>query len=82
MTEDELKKIIFQELKNIAPDTEPEKLKPTDNIRQTLDIDSFDSLQFLIALDKKLGTQIPETDYGKTATLQQLIEYLKGKIKI
>ena len=81
MTEAELKTVIFQLLKQVAPDTEPSTLQPGDNIRDTLGIDSFDALQFLVALDKKLGIDIPEQDYGKTATLEQLLAYIKTKEK-
>jgi protein involved in sex pheromone biosynthesis len=37
---------------------------------ETLNIDSFDALQFIVALDEKLGIEIPEQDYGKTNTLK------------
>lgn len=81
MTEAEIKNVIFQLLKQIAPDTEPSALLPGDNIRDTLGIDSFDALQFLVALDEKLRIEIPEQDYGKTATLEQLVEYINTKMK-
>jgi acyl carrier protein len=81
MTEDEIKKTIFQLLKTIAPDTEPEKLKPDDNIRQVLGIDSFDYLNFIVALDEKLGVQTPEDDYGKITSLQTLLPYILTKKK-
>lgn len=79
MTEADIKTTIFQLLKRIAPDTDPTLLKPNDNIRDTLGIDSFDALQFIIALNEKLGIEIPEQDYGKTGTLEQLIAYIKTK---
>ena len=44
MSEEEITQTIFQLLKKIAPDTEPSTLKPDENIRETLDIDSFDTL--------------------------------------
>ena len=81
MTEAELKQIIFQLLKQIAPDTEPSTLLPGDNIRDTLGIDSFDALQFIVALDEKLGIEIPEQDYGKTATLEQMVAYIQTRMK-
>jgi acyl carrier protein len=81
MTEEEIKKIIFAGLKKIAPETEPEKLEPGENIRQALDIDSFDALQFLVELNEKTGIDIPEEDYGKTSTLRGLLEYLVLKSK-
>lgn len=82
MTDADIKTTIFQLLKRIAPDTDPATLGPTDNIRDTLGIDSFDALQFIIALNEKLGIEIPEQDYGKTGTLEQLIAYIKTKGKL
>ena len=76
MTEDEIRNTVFQLLKNIAPDTEPDKLLPDENIRQALDVDSFDFLRFVVALDEKLGIKTPEVDYGKISTLGGLVSYL------
>lgn len=81
MTESEIKQIIFQLLKQIAPDTIPEELEPDDDIRHTLEIDSFDALQFVVALDEKLGVETPEQDYGKIATLRSLVSYIMEKKK-
>ena len=81
MSEEEIKKTIFQLLKQIAPDTEPSTLLPDENIRETLDIDSFDTLQFLVALNEKLGIEIPEADYGKITTLKTLVNYILNNIK-
>ncbi len=81
MTEEEITKIIFQLLKQIAPDTDPSELKPDENIREILNIDSFDSLQFIVALNEKIGIEIPEQDYGKTTTLKNLLIYIQDKMK-
>jgi acyl carrier protein len=79
MNEEEIKEIVFNLLKKIAPDTEPSALKPGENIRETLNIDSFDSLQFIVALNERTGIEIPEEDYGKIATLDTLMAYIKNK---
>ena len=81
MNEDEIKTIIYAELKRIAPDTEPQKLKPDEIYRDVLDIDSFDALQFIVAIDEKLGINIPESDYGQIATLHNLLNYIVSKKK-
>lgn len=81
MKANEIKKLVFQLLKQIAPDTEPSALQPDENIRETLDIDSFDSLQFLVSLNEKLGIEIPEQDYGKITTLKTLVNYILEKMK-
>ena len=76
MTEEDLKNDIFRLLKGVAPDTAPESLKPDDNIRTTLEIDSFDYLQFIVAIDGQFGIDTPEEDYGKIQTLRTLTAYL------
>jgi acyl carrier protein len=60
----------FQLLKKIAPETEPSELKPDENIRETLNIDSFDALQFIV--DEKLGIEI-RTGLWKTSTMKSLL---------
>ncbi|MFC5269992.1 acyl carrier protein [Adhaeribacter terreus] len=65
MTAEEIKQTMVQKLKSIAPDTEPEKLQPDENIRQSLGIDSFDYLQFIVALDEQFGIQTPEKITGR-----------------
>jgi acyl carrier protein len=81
MTAESIQSTVFQLLKTIAPDTEPEKLTPDANIRQTLGIDSFDFLNFIVALDEKLGVKTPEEDYGKISTMKMLTTYLLSKTK-
>ncbi len=76
MTNEEIKKIIFTELATIAPEADPAALSPDANVRETLDIDSYDFLQFLIALNEKLGVEVPEKDYAKFTTLECMVQYL------
>ena len=81
MTEEEIKQTIFQSIRKIAPETEPELLQPDDNIRQTLELDSFDALRLIVELDEKLGVETPEEDYGKIATLKNMVNYIMEKKK-
>lgn len=80
MTEEEIKKTVFQLLQRIAPETEPARLMPEENIREALNIDSFDALQFIVAISEKLNVDIPEEDYGKTSSLKSLVAYLDKKV--
>lgn len=79
MTNEEIQKVAVEMLKKIAPDTEPEKLAPDDDIRYTLEIDSFDALQFVVALDEHFKLDIPEEDYGKITTMKKLVQYIQQK---
>lgn len=77
VTEENLKKIIVQSLKQIAPDTDPDTLGGEESIRETLGVDSFDFLQLMVLLAEKTGVEIPEQDYGKVTTLNSLVAYLR-----
>jgi acyl carrier protein len=80
MTEAEIRETIFKLLGRIAPEADFSTLAPDDNLRRTLDIDSFDALNFFIALHEELGVQIPESDYGQLNTLAELIRYLSARV--
>lgn len=81
MKDEEIQTIVYQSLKQIAPETAPEQLRLDENIREALNIDSFDALQFIVALSEKLNIEISEKDYGQTATMRTLMAYLKKKIQ-
>jgi acyl carrier protein len=76
MTETEMRQAIFDALRQIAPEADLQKIRLDENLREALDIDSFDFLNFLIGLHERLGVEIPEADYGRLATLSALIQYL------
>jgi acyl carrier protein len=80
MSEDEIKSAIFAGLRKVAPEADPASLCPTDKVREVLDIDSFDFLNFLIGLHKNLHVEIPEADYGRLTTLAEMVAYLSAKI--
>jgi acyl carrier protein len=79
MSEAEIKRAIFDGLRKIAPEREPEALAPDANVRKALDIDSYDFLTFLIGLSEKLGIEVPESDYGKVRTLNEMLSYLSAR---
>ncbi|ERM81149.1 phosphopantetheine-binding protein [Rhodonellum psychrophilum GCM71 = DSM 17998] len=80
MNKSEILNTIHELLKNIAPEMDPTLLGQEENIREALNIDSYDALQFIVALCEKLKIDIPEQDYGKTATIKSLLTYLEKKI--
>jgi acyl carrier protein len=79
MTEAEIRQAIFDSLRQIAPEADPQKIRPDENLREALDIDSFDFLNLLIGLHGRLGIQIPESDYSQLTTLSALVRYLSPK---
>ncbi len=76
MNEDAIRSAIFESLAAIAPEADPAALAPNANLREALDIDSYDFLRLLISLSEKLGVEIPEADYAQLATLDGMTSYL------
>jgi acyl carrier protein len=76
MTENEVRERIFEILHRIAPEADLNRLDPNENIREALDIDSFDFLNVLVAVNEKFGVNIPESDYRHVATLKGIVAYL------
>jgi Acyl carrier protein len=76
MTDPAIKAAIFKGLANLAPEADLSTLDPKANLRETLDLDSFDFLRFLIGLSETLGVEVPEADYPKLGTLEAVSEYL------
>jgi acyl carrier protein len=76
MTEAELRKIVLDTLGDIAPEADLSALPPGRDLREELDIDSMDFLNFVIALHEKLGVDIPEADYPQLVTVDRAVGYL------
>ena len=76
MTERDIRQAIAKALRRVAPEANLEELSSDENIREALDIDSFDYLNLLIALNEELGVEIPEKDYSRLTTLADLVQYL------
>jgi len=76
MTRDEIKSIVLRVLGRIVPEADMQQLKPEQRLRDQLDIDSMDLLNFVVGLHKELHVEIPEADYSKLATLNGCVDYL------
>ena len=68
-------------LTGIAPEIEPGAIEPARPLRDQVDLDSMDWLNFLIGLKERLGVDIPETDYRRLATLAAIVGYLDAKLR-
>ena len=76
MTRDEVKRIVTEALTRIAPEIDPASIVTGAALRDQLDLDSMDFLNFVLALHERLGVDIPEADYPRLASLDGAIEYV------
>lgn len=81
MTLLEIDTAVKDALHRIAPEADISTLTADADIRETLDIDSFDFLNLLVALHERLAVDIPESDYAHVRTLGGLTAYLQNHLK-
>ena len=79
MTETEMRQIVRQALSNVAPEVDVDAIDPAKDLRDQIDIDSVDFLNFVIGLHKELGVDIPDADVAKLTTIKGCIAYLIAK---
>jgi len=72
----EVTAIVVATLKSIAPEVEVSDLIADRPLRNQVDLDSMDWLNFLIGLHTALQVEIPEADYSRLVTLNDLVGYL------
>ena len=80
MTRDDIRATVLRLLADRAPEVDFAKLHPDRPLRDQIDLDSMDYLNFLVALHKELGVSVPEKDYPKLATLNACIDYLASRL--
>jgi len=80
MKQQELLAAVVATLKSIAPEVEEDDLVADQPLRNQVDLDSMDWLNFLIGLHHKLKVDIPESDYASLRTLNDLLDYLRTKV--
>ena len=81
MTQDEIRVRVIKTLSGIVPELEPRNLKPAVSLRDQLDIDSMDFLNFLIALHEEFGVDVPEADAPKLGSIDACVDYLAQALR-
>ena len=81
MSDLDISAVLREELGNIAPEIDMNSVDPSADLREALDIDSMDFLNFIIAIHQRLSVNIPEIDYPKLMTLDGAVSYLKAKLR-
>lgn len=79
-TRDDIKDAVLRALTDVAPEADPATLRPDVDLRDQLDIDSMDSLNFVIGIHEQVGVDIPEAEWARLQTLDQVVDYVAGRM--
>ncbi len=75
MTSD-VRSAVLAVLGRIAPEADLDALPDDADLRDELDIDSIDFLNFMVGIYEALGVDVPEHDYPQCATIAGCVAYL------
>ena len=80
MTREELRAVLVETLSTIVPQIDAAQIDGDADLRDELDMDSMDLLNWIIALHQRLSVDIPELDAPKLATLNGAVDYLATRL--
>jgi acyl carrier protein len=76
----DIREAILRALRRIAPEADPATIDPARPLREQVDLDSVDFLNFLIGVHQELGVEVPEEDYPQVATLAGCVAYVEARM--
>lgn len=78
MTDTDVLQGVREALGEVAPDLDVDTIDAGTDLRNDLDIDSMDFLNFVIAVSQRFGVDIPEADYGQITSLATCADYVSA----
>lgn len=80
MTKDAIRAAVVRALGAVAPEADAGVLDPRASLRDALELDSMDFLNFVAGVHAELGVDVPEADYPKMTTLAGAVDYLASRL--
>jgi acyl carrier protein len=79
VTREQVTQTIEEVLGQITPDSDLTALAPDADLRDALELDSLDFLNFVEGLSKRTGQRIDEDDYPKLATMASATAFIAAR---
>lgn len=79
MDVEEIRKAVHATIEAIAPGTDVRGIRSDRPLREQIGLDSMDWLNVVVDLHERLSIDIPESDYGRLATLDSMVAYLASR---
>lgn len=80
MDRNDIRTEVLSVLTGIAPEVDADEITDDDLLRDQVDLDSMDWLNFLIGIHKRLNVDIPESDYKSLRTLADVVNYVDKRL--
>ncbi len=79
MGQDDIRGTVLTLLTDVAPEVEADDIEDDVLLRDQVDLDSMDWLNFLQRIHRQFEIDIPEADYATLRTLTDLVNYIAAR---
>jgi acyl carrier protein len=76
----QLEQRILALLNGVAPDADAARLDASIALREQIDFDSMDMLNFAAGIEREFGIAVPDADFRELASLAGCANYLRGRL--
>jgi acyl carrier protein len=73
MTEAEIREAVLEALSEVVPGVQAEALDGATLLRDQIEIDSMDFLNFVLALEARFSVDVPPTSYPLFASIERAV---------
>lgn len=80
MNANDIRTEVLSVLTGIAPEVDADEITDDELLRDQVDLDSMDWLNFLIGIHKRLQVEIPESDYASLRMLGDVVRYVDARL--
>jgi acyl carrier protein len=77
MTRTKIEEQVLEALGAVVPAVKSFELDPKALIRNQVDLDSMDFLEFVLAVERRFGVRVPPASYPSFATVENAVECLE-----
>lgn len=77
---EDIRRLVLDTVTTILPGVDTERIRSDESLRAQVDLDSMDWLNVVTGLSARLEIPIPERDYGKLLTLDDIVAYLSDRL--
>ncbi|OBQ56934.1 acyl carrier protein [Tamlana sp. s12] len=78
------KEVIIEKINNFLVDefeVESEDIEPGANLKETLELDSLDFVDLVVAIESNFGVKLVSDDFINVTTLQDFYDLIENKLK-
>ncbi len=76
-TKEDTRVVVLSVLTTIAPEVDADDISDDVLLRDQVDLDSMDWLNFLLGIHNRFQVDIPESDYASLRTLSDVVGYVE-----